>query len=350
MTKTGTKRGRKTPCVSYIRVSGDGQIAGDGPTRQRLANETYANTNGLRIDFEASDMGVSGVCDMENRDELPLLLDYVEQYKIKVCLVENASRVSRKLMVGEIILEEFKKHGCTVIESTSGVELTGDDSDETKTLVRQVLSCIAEFQKKVEVKKLAGARKRIRRRTGKCEGAKSLKATPEGWVIYRYIQQLRRKPKATGVKSTKGMTYAAIAKALNEQRIKTMGGKKWTSSNVAKVLTREVIDSDDNYHTQEEIDLAFHRIMPFSPKQMSLISAGDLDHGINDDDVEITLAAYWEDQEGTGKRRIVGASKDKKPIFGEWSDEELSRGRKLWRAIGIKGFKAPAKPKNIINI
>ena len=172
MAKTETKRGRKTPCVSYVRVSGDGQITGDGPERQRVANESYAKANGLRIDFEASDMGVSGVCDMENRNELPLLLDYVEQHKIKVCLVENASRVSRKLMVGEIILEEFKKHGCKVIESTSGVELTADDEDETKTLVRQVLSCIAEFQKKVDVKKLAAARKRIRERKGKCEGSK----------------------------------------------------------------------------------------------------------------------------------------------------------------------------------
>ena len=52
-------------------------------------------------------------------------------------------------MVGEIILDELKKHGCKVIESTSGVELTADDEDETKVLVRQVLACIAEFQKKV---------------------------------------------------------------------------------------------------------------------------------------------------------------------------------------------------------
>ena len=339
MAKTETKRGRKTPCVSYVRVSGDGQITGDGPERQRVANESYAKANGLRIDFEASDMGVSGVCDMENRNELPLLLDYVEQHKIKVCLVENASRVSRKLMVGEIILEEFKKHGCKVIESTSGVELTADDEDETKTLVRQVLSCIAEFQKKVDVKKLAAARKRIRERKGKCEGNKSLASTPEGWVIERYIQQLRRKPKQTRASPTKGMTYATIANKLNEQHIKTQSGKKWTASNVAKALSRKVIDSDDLYHSQEEIDIAFNKIMPLSPKQLSLLT-GDPVPGIADDDIEITLAAWWEDYEGTGKRRIVGVDKDNKPIFGEWSDEELDRGRKLWRSIGIKGFKA----------
>ena len=67
------KKGRKTECVSYLRVSGDGQINGDGPDRQREANESYAKANGLRIDFEAFDAGVSGVCDMENRDELPRL-------------------------------------------------------------------------------------------------------------------------------------------------------------------------------------------------------------------------------------------------------------------------------------
>ena len=340
------KKGRKTACVSYLRVSGDGQINGDGPDRQREANERYAKTNGLRIDFEAFDAGVSGVCDMENRDELPLLLDYVEQNSIKVCLVENASRISRKLMVGEIILDEFKKLGCTVIESTSGVELTADDEDETKVLVRQVLACIAEFQKKVDVKKLAAARKRIRQRTGKCEGRKAFGSTPDEYVILRYIEHLRRKPRQTDRKvKTKRLTYQQVCDALNQQGFKTKSGGEWTVPNVARIATQELNVSNEFQHTQKDVDQAFVDLMPLSTKQLSLLSGNNVP-GIDPKDNDLVVGTYWHSK---GNKEFPYAHLYDEDGDGLPSEEEQARGRKLWDSIGTKSFAIPKAPTNILN-
>lgn len=356
MAKTKKTTKELIPCAVYLRVSGTSQIGGDGPQRQRKACEEYAAKNGLRIAFEAFDAGVSGTTDLEDREELPHLFDYIIKNKIKVVLTESSQRLSRRLMVSEIILQKFADLQCKVYEANSGIELTADDgeggADETRVLVRQVLAAIHQFQKSMDVKKLRSARKRIREREGKCEGRKALQSTPEGWVTVRYMQQLRRKPKQTGTKKTKGMTYEAIAKQLNDQFITTVEGKKWTGPNVSNVLNRELVDSDETYHTQEEIDMAFNRIMPISPKQMALLGADDMgvDHGIHDDDIEVTLAAYWEDNNGTGKRKPIGLDDKKQIIWGEWSDEDLSRGRKLWRSIGIKGFTAPKKPTKPSNV
>jgi len=351
------KKGRKTECVSYLRVSGDGQINGDGPDRQREANESYAKANGLRIEFEAFDAGVSGVCDMENRDELPLLLDYVEQNSIKVCLVENASRISRKLMVGEIILDEFKKHGCKVIESTSGVELTADDEDETKVLVRQVLACIAEFQKKVDVKKLAAARKRIRQRSGKCEGRKAFGSTPDEYVILKYIDHLRRKPRQTDKKvKTKRLTYQEVTNQLNKQGFTSKSGAKWTWQNVARIAKQTLAASDEFNHTQKDVDEAFIRLNPLSRKQIDLLG-GDPVAEIEESDIVLVLACFWA---ARGTERPWGFKKDDdgmpimidgKPVEADPpSEEEQERGRRLWNSIGLDGFNVPQAPKNVIEM
>jgi hypothetical protein len=61
-----------------------------------------------------------------------------------------------------------------------GIELSAADSPTsflddgpTSKLIRQVLGAVAEFDKAMTVAKLRGARERIRREKGKCEGRKS---------------------------------------------------------------------------------------------------------------------------------------------------------------------------------
>src|SRR5215831_2477548 len=55
---------------SYLRVSGKGQVQGDGLPRQRAAIRVYAKTAGYTIVREFADEGVSGT----NRDHRPASL------------------------------------------------------------------------------------------------------------------------------------------------------------------------------------------------------------------------------------------------------------------------------------
>lgn len=79
-------------------------------------------------------------------------------------------------MVSEIILADLHKHGVRVVSAAGGIDTTGDRPDDpdaaTRTLIRQVLGAVAQYDKTVTVWKLRAARQRIRRRKGRCDGRK----------------------------------------------------------------------------------------------------------------------------------------------------------------------------------
>jgi DNA invertase Pin-like site-specific DNA recombinase len=61
--------------------------------------------------------------------------------------------------------------GVTLIVADSTASFL--DDGPTSKLIRQILGAVAEFDKAMTVAKLKGARNRVRRRAGKCEGRKS---------------------------------------------------------------------------------------------------------------------------------------------------------------------------------
>jgi DNA invertase Pin-like site-specific DNA recombinase len=52
---------------SYLRVSGKGQVQGDGLQRQRAAIKAYSKTAGYSIVREFADEGVSGAIETTDR-------------------------------------------------------------------------------------------------------------------------------------------------------------------------------------------------------------------------------------------------------------------------------------------
>jgi len=222
-----------TKAVSYLRVSGKGQIDGDGFDRQRDSITKFAKRQRLEVVGEYSDGGVSGTTDLDNRPGLAALIDRIESNGVRVVLVENASRLARDLMVQEIILEQLRKLGVLVIEADGGNDLTVASSDPTATLIRQVLGAVAQFEKSVLVLKLRAARQRLRSKAGKCEGRKAFGELAGESEIVERIKQLRRKP----VKGER-LSFQAIADQLNADDIPTRQGGIWRASTIQNVCSR----------------------------------------------------------------------------------------------------------------
>lgn len=221
--------------VSYLRVSGKGQVEGDGFERQRAAITKYAKANGLVVADEYRDEGVSGAKELVDRDGLAALLDRVESNGIKTVLVERSDRLARDLMVGEVILGQFRKAGVRVIAADSGTDLTAGDSDDpTAKLIRQVLGAVAEFEKDVIVLKLRAARDRMRRSGKRCEGRKPFGTRPGEATTLALIRKLRRKPRGGDRRS-----YATIAGLLNEGERATRSGRAWNRGSVYAICKRE---------------------------------------------------------------------------------------------------------------
>jgi DNA invertase Pin-like site-specific DNA recombinase len=219
--------------ISYLRVSGEGQVDGDGFPRQRDAITRYAKSHGVQLLGEYTDKGVSGTRELDARDGLSDLMARLRSNGIDLVLVERADRLARDLMVSEIILSEFRKLNVKVVAADSGTDLSVADDDPTRVLIRQVLGAVAQFEKSVLVAKLRAARTRARRTRGKCEGRKAFGEKTGESEIVEYIRKLRRKPRAG-----KRLSFAAIANRLNKEGLASRTGKQWAPNTIRGILLR----------------------------------------------------------------------------------------------------------------
>lgn len=220
---------------SYLRVSGKGQIVGDGFPRQRETVERYAKKHRVKIEQEFRDEGVSGAKDAFDRVGLTDLFVAIKANGVRTVLVERADRIARDLMISEIILAECRKLGVRVVEAGSGTELTVEDGDPTRTLIRQILGALAEWDKAVTVQKLRAARTRIRRTGRRCEGRKPYGASSEEGVVILRMKELH----------ARGMSISQIARTFNDEKVKPRSSRragretKWHPTAIQRILARE---------------------------------------------------------------------------------------------------------------
>jgi DNA invertase Pin-like site-specific DNA recombinase len=214
-----------TKAFVYLRVSGRGQIEGDGFDRQLLACQKFARENDCEIAESFEERGVCGETELEDRPALSELFAALEENGIKTVIIERLDRLARDLMVQETIVADMQRHGYVLL-STCEPDLCS--KDPSRVLVRQIFGAIAQYEKAMIVLKLRGARQRQRARLGKCEGRKSFGEKPEEAQTLEYITTW----------ATNGVSARAIAEALNDGNYKTRSGKPWARRTVAKIVSR----------------------------------------------------------------------------------------------------------------
>ena len=114
--------------VAYLRVSGAGQVQGDGFARQRAAIERFAGVARLELVEEFRDEGISGTRELQNRPGLARVLDRVESNGVKVVIVERADRLARDLLVSEVILAQFTQFA----DANSGLDKERENTEVTR--------------------------------------------------------------------------------------------------------------------------------------------------------------------------------------------------------------------------
>lgn len=212
---------------AYIRVSGQGQVSGDGLERQERAIKRYAEANGFEVVKFFRDEGVSGT--VEDRPALASLLVDLEEngHGVKAVIIEKLDRLARDLMVQEAIIRDLQKRGFQLVSVAEGADLCSDDP--TRRLIRQIFGALAEYDKSMLVMKLRVARERKKAREGRCEGRKPYGATPDEQAILRRMRAFRRH----------GCTYQQIADRLNREGIPTKDGGQWSRAQAWRALNRK---------------------------------------------------------------------------------------------------------------
>jgi len=216
------KSAPKIEAFGYLRVSGRGQLDGDGFPRQRDAIERHAAASGIRIVKCFEERAVCGKTEWENR---PAWSDMVQNLNgVRTIVVERLDRLARELFVQEHILRDLKGRNVTLV---SAAEPDLGDSDRARVLFRQIMGAIAQYDLTMVVMKLRAARKRMEATGGRCEGRKPYGDRPGEQAVIGRIKQAR----------VGGQTFDAIAAASNADGVATRTtGRRWFGSTVSKII------------------------------------------------------------------------------------------------------------------
>jgi DNA invertase Pin-like site-specific DNA recombinase len=215
-----------TRSYAYLRVSGKGQVDGDGFTRQLAAIKAYAAQHDIRIVKVFREEGICGATDLENRPALMAMLEALAADGVKLVTIEKLDRLARDLMVQETIIGDLRKRG---FELLSVMEPDLLQNDPTRVLMRQVFGAIAQYEKAMIVAKLRGARQRMKAKTGRCEGRKPFGYYDGEAVILERMAALR----------DADMGYDRIADVLNSEGLKPRTGAQWWGRTVNNILSAQ---------------------------------------------------------------------------------------------------------------
>lgn len=186
------RRGKQVEAVAYIRTSSAANVGidKDSDKRQRAAILAFAKREGFAMVGEFTDAAVKGTDPIEARPGFSALLDRIEGNGVRTVIIEDASRFARELITQELGLVVLINRGVKVF-TASGDELT-DDSDPSRTMMRQIAGAFHQYEKARLVAKLKAARDRKRKEGHKVEGRKSLAETaPEAVAMARQLSEQR---------------------------------------------------------------------------------------------------------------------------------------------------------------
>ena len=189
---------------AYLRVSGKGQVEGDGFTRQLKAIKEYAAAHDIKIVNVYREEGISGTKESADRPAWSELMTALHANGVKVVIVEKLDRLARDLMVQETIVADLRKHGFELV-SVAEPDLMANDP--TRILVRQMMGAVAQYEKSQIVLKLRGARMRKRAKEGRCEGRKPYGFHDGEQAILDRIKTMH----------SNGKNYEQMAHALNSK-------------------------------------------------------------------------------------------------------------------------------------
>ena len=213
-----------TKAYAYLRVSGKGQVKGDGFPRQLQAIKTYSAQHDIKIVQIFREEGVAGTRESMDRPAWSAMITALLANGVRTIIIEKLDRLARDLMVQEATIADLQKSGFTLI-SVAEPDLMA--SDPTRILMRQMMGAVAQYDKSQIVLKLRGARMRKRATGGRCEGRKPFGRDEAERAAVEQMQALRKE----------GVSFDRIAERLNAEGVPTRTGRRWYGVVINRILS-----------------------------------------------------------------------------------------------------------------
>ncbi len=230
---------RLTP---YVRVSTDAQASeGSGLDVQREQITRWAKTHGHRLAQERCDAGISGAEALEGRHGLLGALEDVRLGLSGGIVVYRLDRLARDLVAQESLLSQVRScEGEMFSCSDTEASFLGDDSaDPARTLVRQVLGAVSQYERSMISLRMQAGRQRKAREGGYAGGAPPLGQRPKDGELVQDESEARTVELIVSL-SAEGHSSRQICAVLCDQGRPTKRGGRWHPATVSRVLKRQV--------------------------------------------------------------------------------------------------------------
>jgi DNA invertase Pin-like site-specific DNA recombinase len=225
-------RRTKRRAIAYVRVSTVEQISGFGLDVQEKAIRDYARDHGIRVLDIARDEGVSGTKGEEGRPGLAEALVRLEAGEAEVLLVARADRLARDLILQETVIRDLKRWERDIV-SVAEPDLVAEDGQ--RTLIRQILGAVSQYEGWLIAARLRAGREMKRARGGYAAGR-----PPYGYRANRgALEPLPQEQEAISVAKElrrRGMSLRQIAQRLTQEGHRPKGGGVWHPPQIARLL------------------------------------------------------------------------------------------------------------------
>lgn len=223
----------------YLRVSGQGQIDGNGFDRQQESINQFAEKNGIEI-VKFYNEQISGTTDSTEREIFQQMVSAILRNGVRTIVVEGLDRLAREYRVQEQLMIYLASKGISLYDARTGENVTeAISADPMKKAMIQMQGIFSELEKNLLVKKLRVAREFKKEETGKCEGRKGYQDNSEKKeFLLNEIKSYRRKPKGG-----KRKTYSEVAECFNQlsendNRYASLSGKEWNGPMIQNFLQK----------------------------------------------------------------------------------------------------------------
>jgi DNA invertase Pin-like site-specific DNA recombinase len=231
--KTETKP--RLRLIAYYRLSTAGQLDGFGPEVYEQTMRKWARANKHTIVELLSDDAVSGTVDEDERPALLKAIEMVAEGKADGILFPDMTRLARHLQVQEGALAVIWAHGGRVFAVDHGEHLPDDDDDPMRTLLRQFVGAVGQFDRTSIAKRLRNGRAAKKAAGGYAGGAPAYGVKAEGGALVEDDAEAAGLRRAQQLKA-EGASLRAIAATLNEEGVPTKRGGRWSASTVSRLL------------------------------------------------------------------------------------------------------------------
>jgi DNA invertase Pin-like site-specific DNA recombinase len=204
--------------VGYARVSTEEQGAnGVGLEAQRSAIAAECDRRGWELLRVEEDV-LSGKT--LNRPGLKAALEACRSREANGVVVSKLDRLSRSIVDFGHLLEEARRRGFNVVALDLGLDLSTPQGE----LVANVIASVAQWERRI-----IGQRTKEALAVKRAQGVRIGRPPSLSESVLRLIERER----------ARGLTLAAIATGLNEDRVPTaQGGARWYPATVRAVLQR----------------------------------------------------------------------------------------------------------------